>query len=153
MPRGSHCCPYCSMLAAGMGLSAGCPAAEQGGVWYGMLLVGFLHPYAPVPSFIKSFRLERISEIIKPSHPPGTTRSQLSHVPERCVHTSPLFLQGWDLHCCPGQPIPGPDHSSLKEFILASKLNLPMCKSRLTPRSWTQRSLWVPPNLGSCMIL
>lgn len=65
---------------------------------------------------------------MKPSHPPGTTRPQLSHVPECCVHTSPLFLQGWELHCCPGQPVPGPEHSSVKEFILASKLNLPMCK-------------------------
>lgn len=56
LPCGSHCCPYCSVLAAGMGTFSWVPCRQAGWCLAWDAAGWILTPYPPVPSSIESFR-------------------------------------------------------------------------------------------------
>lgn len=60
--------------------------------------------------------LEKAREIIKSNYPPNVTSPLLKHVPKCRIHMSLKYLQEWQLHHFPGQPLPVPKHFFCEEI-------------------------------------
>ncbi|PKU29473.1 protein diaphanous hypothetical protein [Limosa lapponica baueri] len=64
----------------------------------------------------ESFRLENF-KIVKPNPNPALPSPPLNHVPQHHIYPSFKYLQGWQLHHFPGQPVPMLDNPFSEEIF------------------------------------
>jgi len=104
----------------------------------------------------ESLRLDKTLKVINTNHP--LKSPLLNHAPICHILVSLKFLQGWQSHHLPVQPVPMPNHPFHEEFFLICNLNLywyllQKLSTVFKVQCWVQRENQFPGQFSQFLLL